>query len=156
MKASASVQGGGGKSSSTMTDQGHHSNIQEFIMNTKTLFAAAAVALSVVAVSAPAAQADVTVDISLGGFYPGPVGYYEDEGYYGHYRHRRHHVRPVVYGISCDAGRQEVRESGFHRVRTIECGGPSFTYTGWRHGDRYQVKVSRRSGDIIAVSEMHW
>jgi hypothetical protein len=124
-------------------------------MNAKSLLAAAAVGLSVFAVASPAAKADVTVDISLGGFFPGPGFHGGHHGHHGHHGWHGGHPRPS-FGISCMAGRQEVRENGFNRVRTIECAGPSYTYAAWRHGDRYQVKVSRRSGEIIAVSEMHW
>lgn len=125
-------------------------------MNTKTIFAAAAIALSMVAVSAPAAQAGVSVDISLGGFFPGyDDGYgHGSHGHYGGHGYHGGHGRPA-YGISCDTGRREVRGAGFNRVHTIECGGSSFTYSGWRYGDRFQVKVSRRSGEIIAVSEVY-
>jgi hypothetical protein len=124
----------------------------------KSLLAAAAVATAAFAVSAPA-NAKVNIDLYFGG---GGYGYVPSYDYYepaypvynAPRRHRRgwdHEPRERYSGISCGEGRDKVDWSGFNRVRTVECSGPSYTYRALRHGKGYVVKVSRRHGDIISV-----
>jgi len=129
-------------------------------MITKTLIAAAAFVAIAAGVSAPA-NAKVNVDLFIGGYNPGyNPGYYEpgypvyDGGY------RRHHnydyePAPVYqsYGISCEEGRDQVRDSGFRKVRAVNCNGKRYTYKARRNGNPYIVRVSRRSGDIVSVQE---
>lgn len=131
-------------------------------MITKTLIAAAAVAVLAAGASAPA-NAKVKVDLYVGGLAP---DYYEPSYpvYEGGYRPRRHHNEnydnydnyepaPVYqsYGISCEDGRDMVRDSGFRKVRAINCDGKRYTYKGRRNGNPYIVRVSRRNGEIISV-----
>lgn len=129
-------------------------------MITKTLIAAAAVSAIAFGASAPA-NAKVNVDLYLGGFGPGyyepayPV--YEEPRYEPRYEEeyrprRRHHTS---YGISCEDGREAVRDSGFRKVRAISCSGKRYTYRARQHGDTFIVKVSRRSGNIISVQETY-
>lgn len=128
-------------------------------MITKTLIAAAAVAVLATAVSAPA-NAKVNVDVYLGGFGP---GYYEPA--YPVYsppprpRYDDYDYEPAPvyqsYGISCEEGRDYVRDSGFRKVRAISCGGKRYTYRGRRDGNPYIIKVSRRSGEIISVQQAY-
>ena len=114
----------------------------------KSLFAVAAIA-STVAVAAPA-QAKVYIDLNLGG------GYY-DQGYpvYQDYPTYPVYDEPVRryrdYGISCDEGREMVRDQGYRKVRAISCNGRRYTYRARSHGENFIVKVSRRDGDIISV-----
>jgi hypothetical protein len=153
-----------------MTNHGLHP-VQELrgaiIMITKTLIAAAAVAVLAAGISAPA-NAKVHVDLFVGGYNPGyNPGYYEPSYpvYDGGYRPRRHHrdnyenyePAPVYqnYGISCDEGGDQVRESGFYKVRALSCDGKRYTYKGRRDGIKYIIKVSRRSGDIVSVQEAY-
>lgn len=128
-------------------------------MFVKSLIAVAAVA-SVVSFAATAAKADTSVSIGfgIGGFDPGYGG-----GYYGDYpdyypRHRRHHYddyAPVRdYGVSCDEGRNAVREAGFRRVRAYDCSAPTYGYEAMRRGEYFRVKVSY-SGDIISVRPIY-
>jgi hypothetical protein len=62
------------------------------------------------------------------------------------------------YGLSprigCREGQAIVRDRGFNRVRTIECSGRTYTYLGRRHGDRFRVYVSSRSGRIVDVDRI--
>jgi hypothetical protein len=118
-------------------------------MITKSLIAAAVVAAAA-ATAAPAnAKVDVDVYLGLGDGY-GPGYYAPTYPVYGvHARPRAHHG----YGISCENGRDEVRDSGFRKVRAVDCSGRHFTYKARRHGDTFIVKVSRRNGDIISVRE---
>ncbi len=133
-------------------------------MITKTFIAAAAVAVLAAGISAPA-NAKVKVDLFIGGLSP---DYYDpgypvyDNGYDGDFRPRRHHnyeydPAPVYqsYGISCEEGRDQVRESGFYKVRALSCDGKRYTYKGRRDGAKYIVKVSRRNGDIVSVQEVY-
>ncbi len=124
-------------------------------MIAKTLIAAAAVATLATAVSAPA-NAKVNVDLYVGGFDP---GYYEpsypvyDAPRRPRYNDYDYEPAPVYqrYGISCEEGRDYVRDSGFRKVRAINCGGKRFTYKARRDGNPYIVRVSRRNGEIISV-----
>lgn len=97
----------------------------------KPIAAAGAVAASLLAYSP--AQAGVDVDIGFGlGF--GPVYAYDDDD-----------------RITCNEGRRVVRRAGFRHVRAIDCRGRTFAYVGKRHGDRFVVRVSSRSGRIVDV-----
>jgi hypothetical protein len=129
-------------------------------MITKTIIAAAAVAALSAGASAPA-NAKVHVDLFVGGYNP---GYYEPSyPVYAPPPPRRHHYEdnyepePVYqsYGISCEEGKDNVRDSGFRKVRAIDCDGKRYTYKARRDGYRYIVKVSRHSGDIISVQEAY-
>jgi hypothetical protein len=123
----------------------------------KSLFAAAAVAAIAMTASAPAEAKKLDLDVYLG---VGTPGYY-DPGYsvYEEPRHRRYRPRyeeePRDYGISCDEGREQVRDSGFRKVRALSCDGRRYTYRARKHGTPYIVKVSRRSGEIISVQEAY-
>lgn len=56
------------------------------------------------------------------------------------------------YGrLSCGEARQEVRDRGFRRIRTIECRGRTYTFSGLRRGDRRTVYVNARTGNVWAV-----
>jgi hypothetical protein len=120
-------------------------------MITKSLFAAAAVAASLATFSTTQANAGKwDVDVNIGLYDPdygrGGVFLYDEEP--------RHYRRPGYYGISCDEGRWTVREAGFRKVRVRECDGRTFTYIGKRHGERFEIRVSRRHGNIVSVREI--
>jgi hypothetical protein len=53
------------------------------------------------------------------------------------------------YRVSCGEGRNIVDDSGYNRVRTIECGGGTFTYLGRRNGDTFKVFLNSRTGRIV-------
>jgi hypothetical protein len=119
-------------------------------MITKSLIAAAAVAVSLTALApVQQAQAGVHIDLNLGGgFYPG-YGY--GGGYGGGYY-------PVIDpyfggGISCHKGKNIVKWSGFHNVNAFDCGKPVYQYMAWKFGHKYKVKVSM-SGDIVGVKKI--
>jgi hypothetical protein len=122
-------------------------------MITKSILAAAAVAVTVAGFSASSAQAGKKFDIDIN-LYPSH-GYGYDVGYpiYDDTPHYPRHSDK--WGISCGEGKWTVRSAHFRKVNTVECVGPSFTYTGWKHGDKYRIKVSRRHGQIISVSELY-
>src|SRR5215208_7063953 len=109
-------------------------------MITKTLIAAAAVAVSLTAL-APVQEAqaktkfDIDVHFGAPGFYPGyGGGYGYDDGYYPVYQ-------PNYGGISCNKGRKIVNWSGFHNVNAIDCSKPVYQYHAWKNGHKFRVKV---------------
>lgn len=53
------------------------------------------------------------------------------------------------YRVSCGEGRGIVDDSGYNRVRTIECGGGTFTYLGRRNGNAFKVFLNSRTGRIV-------
>ena len=116
-------------------------------MITKSLIAAAAVAVSLTALSpVQQAQAKVNVDINVGlggGYYPG-YGY--GGGYYPVYE-------PHYGGISCNKGRKIVDWSGFHNVNAIDCSKPVYQYHAWKNGHKFRVKVGM-NGNIFGVKKL--
>ncbi len=74
----------------------------------------------------------------------------------GYYYPERYWDAPVVVignRVSCREGREIVDDSGFNRVRTVECRGRNYTYTGRRHGDMFRIVLNSRSGRIVSVRE---
>ena len=120
-------------------------------MITKSLIAAAAVAVSLTALApVQQAQAKVNVDINLGlggGFYPG-YGYGDGygDGYYPVYQ-------PNYGGISCNKGSKIVDWSGFHNVHAIDCSKPIYQYHARKNGHKFRVKVGM-NGNIFGVKKL--
>ncbi len=119
----------------------------------KSLIAAAAVAISVAGISATSAQAGKwhgTVNIGLYG--PGFYGYpaYDDYGYDHGYGYGG-----GSWGVSCGEAKWEVKSANFKKVHAVNCGGKVYTFTGWKHGDKYRIKVGRKHGQIISVSALY-
>jgi len=74
--------------------------------------------------------------------------------FYGGYWYLEPYWTVGIYGnprISCGEGRSIVDDSGFYRVRVIECSGRNFTYAASRHGNPYRVVLNSRTGDIVSV-----
>jgi hypothetical protein len=65
---------------------------------------------------------------------------------YGWYRP----VRRPVYGnrLSCQEAGRIVRRNGYYNVYARECGGSTYTFTGFRNGRRFVVYVNARSGAV--------
>ena len=75
--------------------------------------------------------------------------------YYGGYWYLEPYWNfPVSSRVSCGEGREIINDSGFYRVRTIECSGRTFTYAARRHGDVFRVTLNSRTGDIVGVRPM--
>jgi hypothetical protein len=75
----------------------------------------------------------------------------------GYYYPQRYWDAPVVVlgnRVSCREGREIVDDSGFNRVRTVECRGRNYTYTGRRHGDSFRIVLNSRNGRIVSVREL--
>ncbi len=132
-------------------------------MIAKSLFAAAALAAALgVSLPAPEARADVDVEIGIGvgGYVPGYYGY--GYGYaprpaygYGHgYGYRAYDAYRSYDGygdgITCKMGRKIVSRSGFRDVQALDCDGPGYRYSAWKHGREYVVRVNDE-GEITRV-----
>ena len=77
--------------------------------------------------------------------------------YYGGYWYLEPYWTLPIYGlgrVSCGEGRAIVDDSGFNRVRTIECSGGTYTYAARRQGDSYRVSLNSRTGEIVRVRPM--
>jgi hypothetical protein len=75
-----------------------------------------------------------------GGGYPGGGGGYGGGG--GGYGGGR---------ISCGRGRRIVERSGFYRVVPRDCGGRNYTYSAFRRGRPWIVRMNSFNGRIIAT-----
>jgi hypothetical protein len=56
--------------------------------------------------------------------------------------------------IGCREGRGIVADSGFRRVRIVECAGRIYTYTGRRGGRLFEISLSSRSGRIVDLDRI--
>jgi hypothetical protein len=75
--------------------------------------------------------------------------------YYGGYWYLEPYwTGPVFSRMSCGEGRAIINDSGFNRVRTIECEGRNYTYAARRKGDNFRVSVNSRTGQIVSVRPM--
>ena len=127
-------------------------------MIAKSLIAAAAVAVSVAGFSATSANAgkwDVDINLYPDYGYGYDVGYPVYDGHVGHHPRPPHHVSPVSWGVSCGEAKWEVKSRHFKNVKTLDCSGKTYTFSGWKHGDKYRIKVGRKHGQIISVSEIY-
>jgi hypothetical protein len=112
-------------------------------------------------------QCDVYGNCYGGGYDPGYGGYDPGYGYYDSgypqddsvYRHHRRHYdnydEQDYGGLSCGEARRLVRNEGFRHVQAEDCSGRRFSFTGWRHGDEFAIRVSARSGQIISVRPLY-
>lgn len=75
--------------------------------------------------------------------------------YYGGYWYLEPYWNVPIYSrVSCGEGRSIVNDSGFYRVRTIECSGRNYTYSAHRRGDVFRVAINSRTGEIVSVRPM--
>jgi hypothetical protein len=124
----------------------------------KSLVAAAAVAGTVLSLSAPAnAKTDIDIYLGLGTGYH-DAGYRYDDGY-GYddedvYR-PRHRPRHDSWRVSCGEGREKVRWAGFRKVRPIDCDGRTYQYKARKNGDWYVVTVKSKNGRIVNVEPIY-
>ena len=57
-------------------------------------------------------------------------------------------------GISCGEGRSIVRHRGYKKVHAIDCSGDTFTYAARKHGQLFEVDVNM-NGIIVDVSSSY-
>ena len=115
-------------------------------MITKSLIAAAAVAVSLTAL-APVQQAQAKtnfdIDVHLGGglgFYPGYYG----GGYYPVYD------EPIYAGKSCWQVKHKLKMMNFKHVQPYDCSAPTYRFTAKKNGNHVKVKTNVW-GNILAV-----
>jgi hypothetical protein len=122
-------------------------------MGIRSLIAAAAIAIAMTVTTAPA-KADTDVDFGIGfgfgGFFFGPGDDYCGPGYYRCYgpRYRNNYN---YRAISCRQAEQAVRWKGFRKVNAIDCGLPTYRFTGWKNGKKYTIRVNGR-GAITRIT----
>ena len=127
-------------------------------LSLKTLFAAGAMALGLVAaLPAPAANADVSVGIGFGVYPAVPAdagwngGY--DGGYEGGYAPRR--AYPVYDGyVTCRDGRRILSRSGYSAIEVQSCRHGYYRYTAWRNGKQFLMAVDAR-GDVNRLRRIY-
>jgi hypothetical protein len=114
----------------------------------KKLFLALAFAGSI-AVGLPyTANAKTVVHVYFG--YPhysyrvGP-GYVYRPGYGWYYPGYR---RNAVGKLTCYQAMLRVRNSGYHNISTVECGGSTYTFRATHNGNRRTIFVNSRSGAV--------
>ena len=55
-------------------------------------------------------------------------------------------------GISCGEGRSIVRHHGYKKVHAVDCSGDVYTYAAKKHGQFFDIDVDM-SGEIVDVSD---
>jgi hypothetical protein len=53
--------------------------------------------------------------------------------------------------LGCRKGRDVVMSRGFRQVRSVDCRGPAYTYVARLGEGRFRIRVSSRSGRILAI-----
>jgi hypothetical protein len=102
------------------------------------LFAPAVAGLLLLSGATPSI-AQVDVDINVPGVYD--RGY--DDDYDEDYSYRRRRSR-----LECWEARQILRERGFYRIVTLDCGRRIYTFKARRRGNTHIVKVNSRNRNI--------
>ncbi|HEY7763491.1 MAG TPA: hypothetical protein VIB38_00760 [Aestuariivirgaceae bacterium] len=95
----------------------------------------AALALPLFVLGTTPSLAQVDVDIDLGG--PGIYRDYDDDDDY----RRRGRLR-------CSEARELLSDRGYRRIRTIDCAGRVYRFSGIRRDNRYILSVNSRNGAI--------
>lgn len=119
----------------------------------KSLLIAGSIAAGALAMTTDA-DAKTRVGIYFGvPFYDyqvGPGWRYDDAyGWYDYGRYGEFRRRYPVNRMSCREARRLVDRSGYDRVRTIECGGRTYTFSAVnRHGRLVTVYVNSRTGAL--------
>ncbi len=120
-----------------------------------TMIAAAAVAASVFAFQPGEAKAGSNVQFHIGvgvpyhGYsygYAAPAPYYDQRT---HYRHYAPAPRPYYRRMSCNDIRYMLRDRGFHHIAIADCRGRRYGFKASRHGKRYYISVSARTGRVL-------
>lgn len=77
-------------------------------------------------------------------------GYYDPFYYTPRYYDPYYDGPPYRTRLSCDRARRIVRRHGYRRVRTNDCRGKVYGFTGYFQGRRYKIRVSAYSGAILS------
>ncbi len=121
----------------------------------KSLVIAGSMALGAFAMTT-GADAKARVGVYFGvPFYDYQAGpgwrYYQGYGWYDYGRYGQFNHRPMNRPgwVSCGEARRLVDRSGYDRVRTVECGAPTYTFRALNpRGKPVTVYVSARTGAV--------
>jgi|SRR5262245_29900785 hypothetical protein len=56
--------------------------------------------------------------------------------------------------ISCARGAELLRNRGFRDVRSINCRGRYFVYRAARRGNRFEIALSSRNGEVVDLRRL--
>lgn len=113
-------------------------------MFAKTTIAAALISLTTLA-AVPAQASDINIQIGFGGpGYGWNVGHGRGHDY-GYRHHRR--MRDL---LSPGEVRWMLRDRGYSDIRFFDNSGALYQLRAWRHGERYVLAVSARTGEILS------
>ncbi len=87
-------------------------------------------------------KADTRIGVTIGSNWA-PTQYYPDDPGDDDYDDSDY--------ITCNEGRQILRDDGFRRIRAVRCGGEVYRYEALRRYEVWSVRVSARSGRIISA-----
>jgi hypothetical protein len=114
----------------------------------KSLFLVATFATFMAGATLPSYADNVPAEIQVassqyhGGDYPYPYPGYDDGDDYDDDEQDQ---------ISCQEGRQVVRQAGFRRVQPVRCSGDIYRYRAFRRGKIWTVRVDSWSGQIVSA-----
>jgi hypothetical protein len=112
-------------------------------MHIRALLAAATIALPASLAAGPAAadeDFDAGIEEGLHDYFPGAEGGYDT--LFNGFNFR---------AISCRQAEEAVRWRGFRKIEAIDCGLPTYRFTGWRDGIQYTIRVNGR-GAVTRIS----
>ncbi len=116
-------------------------------MMKKSMLAAGAIAVSLVAFQPTTASAGADVNFYFG-FGGGSHGAHGGHGGWG----GGHGGGWGNHRLTCREARRNLRHSyGFRRIRAIECNGRRYTFRARRGGRVWRVKVNAFTGDVIRM-----
>ena len=129
---------------------------------------AASLMAAALAFSPATAEAKTSVHISIGGW-PGYCNAYRDDGYcgpgYGYYRGGRFYDDPPPYyyerrrdyrnaNVSCGEAREMLRDRGYRRISSRDCGGRTYVFTAVKYGNLYRIEIRSRNGAVVSVERI--
>lgn len=129
---------------------------------------AASVMAAALAFSPVTAEAKTKVHISIGGG-PSYCEPYRWDGYcgpgYGYYYGGRFYDDPPPYyydrrrqyrdaNVSCGEAREMLRDRGYRRISSRDCGGRTYVFTAVKRGNLYRIEVRARNGAVISVERI--
>ena len=128
---------------------------------------AASVVAAALAFSPVTAEAKTKIHISIGGW-PGHCSDYRDDGYcgpgWGYYRGGRYYDDPPRYyddrrrhrnaNVSCGEAREMLRDRGYRRISSRDCGGRTYVFTAVKRGNLYRIAVRAWNGAVVSVERI--
>ena len=130
---------------------------------------AASLMAAALAFSPASAEAKTKVHIGIGvGGWPSHCIDYRWDGYcgpgYGYYYDGRYYDDPPPYyyerrryrdaNISCGEARQILRDRGYRRISSRDCGGRTYVFTAVKRGNLYRIEIRSRNGAVVSVERI--